>query len=111
MGLFKKKSGFKRSDFIFRVDARLDFELATIMRKDIISVEYSYAYVAIDFGGITVRFWNNNKYYAWASRGTIQYYGYDDCCYGKNFEWDNCMPNDDTLNELDRRIKEFTNQN
>ena len=95
------KLGFYLTIFNYCVDSILDSILNKELDSGISECITNSFYIDITFNtGVKATLWNENKWYAWLSRGNIG-----------NYTWDNARPRRKTMWRLKKEIEKYFVEN
>lgn len=89
------------TNFNHEVSEELDAVLReTLNTRKLEKAEYGEYYVTLHFeGGVRIKAWDENRYFAWLARGTVEKYG------ETILRWDGARPRRRTMNRLLKLLK------
>jgi len=85
-----------------RWDSGVDKVFQKLLERDIVALDReSWMMAWVEFsGGIVLKFWDANKYYAWCDFGVVK-------AGGVEFEWHRARPKRKTMAKFYRKLRDY----
>ena len=76
------------------------------LRENKATCQYEYCYVTVKFDNMVIKFWDANRWYSWASRGSIDVTNEDNTI--SSFKWHHKRPSSKLIDALIPFFKDTT---